>query len=103
MRLFAKRPAISRRRGSKENIENNPMQSSRRLPQPAVRKLDMSGKSAAQLHHPGIRWTMAYAQHGCDHVARGSTVEEAQPPLALTCGNRENTGCFRTFQGIPRR
>jgi hypothetical protein len=40
-----------------KNIENNPMQSSRRpLATGGVgRKLDTSGKSAAQFHHPGIR------------------------------------------------
>jgi hypothetical protein len=40
-----------------KNIENNPMQSSRRSPATdgSDRKLDTSGKSAASFHHPKIR------------------------------------------------
>jgi CheY-like chemotaxis protein len=51
------RPAAAQNK----NIENNPMHSSRRRPQPAVQDLDLSGKSAAQVQHPGIRWTSACA------------------------------------------
>jgi hypothetical protein len=54
--LHAFRPVPPRRAvaAPTKNIENNPMQSNRRLPQGLDRKLDTSGKSAAQFHDPGI-------------------------------------------------
>jgi hypothetical protein len=45
-----------------KNIENNPMQSSRAAADRSDRNLDTSGKSAAQFHHPKIRWTTTGAQ-----------------------------------------
>jgi hypothetical protein len=57
LRGFRMAPSRSLAAAPTQNIENNPMQSSRRpLATGGVgRKLDTSGKSAAQFHHPGIR------------------------------------------------
>ena len=49
MKRASRSPTIVRCRvaATKQNIENNPMHSSRRRPRPAVQTLDLSGKSAA--------------------------------------------------------
>jgi hypothetical protein len=63
LRLFRTVPPRRVAAAPAKNIENNPMQSSRRRPQTLGldRNLDMSGKSAAQLHNPDIRWTTTRA------------------------------------------
>jgi hypothetical protein len=89
---------------SPKNIENNPMQSSRRSPRRFEPTLDTSGKSAARFHHPKIRSNDRGAQrplfgvasgetpspmigrcivtasiHRCDPIPRGYTVEDELP------------------------
>jgi len=57
LRAFRTLPSRRTTAARTKNIENNPMQSSRRATTTGGldRKLDTSGKSAAQFRHPGIR------------------------------------------------
>jgi hypothetical protein len=83
LRAFRTVPSRRVAAAPSKNIENNPMQSSRRPPQPTVWTENLT-RRANQRHNfiiPEFAKRLR-AQYCCDHVPRGWTVEDTPPSLA---------------------
>ena len=99
LRGFRRAPSRSLAAAPTKNIENNPMQSSRRPPQPAVWAENLT-RRANQRHNFIIPEFAKRRARNIDAIGFAWLDRWGHAaPLARTCRSRENAGLFQNLSG----